>query len=130
MFPGITLPDVRRASLVLVVAAALAACGDGDGTASPQDARACLERDNLRVAGGPREPGDTNAPDTELIVSGRESSAFLAFYKDEERAVRFEPAIQERATEPGAAERHGKVTIFWVRGRHSGEAATITACVT
>ena len=128
MITGNTLRRVRRASLALATSIAIAGCGD-DGAASPADARACLEDQHLRVGGGPRAHDDTDAPDTELIVGGRESSALLAFYDDEARAERMEPAFEALATQPGAVERHGKVTIFWVRGKGSGEAGRITACV-
>ncbi len=129
MIPGNTLRRVRRASLVVVVAAAVAGCGSDDGAASPEDARACLEDAHLRVEGGPRAPGDADAPDTQLLVGGHHSSAFLAFYDDEARAARLAPRIEDLATQPGAVERHGKVTIFWVRGKAGDEAAKIKACV-
>jgi hypothetical protein len=120
---------VRGACLLLTASVVLAGCGGGRGAASPEEARACLEQGDLRVLGGQREPGDADAPDTELIVAGRQSSAFLAFYDDEARAVRYEPDLQARALEPGAVERHGSVTIFWVRGRRTREGEQIKSCV-
>ena len=120
---------MRRASLAVVVAAALGGCGSDDGAASPEDARACLEDAHLRVAGGPRAADDADAPDTQLLVGGHHTSAFLAFYDDADRAARLAPAIEELATQPGAVERHGKITIFWVRGKETDEAAKIKACV-
>ena len=121
---------MRRACLLLTASIALAGCGGGSGPASPGDARACLEGEHLRVLAGDRALDDTDAPDTELIVDGRQTSAFLAFYSDQARANRYEPALQQRATEPGAVERHGSITIFWVRGRRTPEGERIKACVT
>ena len=113
-----------------MAAAAIAGCGgDGDGAVSPDEARACLEDEHLRVVGGPRAPDDTDAPDTELIVAGHESSAVVAFYDDAARADRLAPLLEERATAPGAVERHGTITIFWVRGKSGSEAGRIRACV-
>jgi hypothetical protein len=63
-------------------------------------------------------------------LSGRQSSAFLAFYDNDARALRYEPALQRLAIAPGAVERHGRITIFWLRGRETSEGERIKACVT
>ena len=119
---------MRRSPLLLTASVALAGCGGAP--ASPDDARACLEGEHLRVLAGDRALADSDAPDTELIVDGRQSSAFVAFYDDEALAVSYEPALQQLAIAPGAVERHGRITIFWVRGRETAEGERIKACVT
>ena len=119
---------MRRSPLLLTASVALAGCGGGHS--SPDDARACLEGERLHVLAGDRAPDDSDAPDTELIVDGRQSSAFLGFYDTEARAVRYEPALQRLATGPRTVERHASITIFWVRGRDTAEGELIRACVT
>jgi len=109
----------------------VAGCGGGGGDpASAADARACLAKEKLRVLAAPRSPADSDAPDTELIVSSRKSGAFLGFYENEQRAQDAAPQIpKDSKAFRGQVERHGKLTIFWVRGRQSAEADRIKACV-
>ncbi|MEA2424156.1 MAG: hypothetical protein QOH13_566 [Thermoleophilaceae bacterium] len=122
----------------MLAALALTACGGGGGhhaTAqatgkkSPAYVRQCLRAAKLRVIGGPAPPGDTNAPATELIVGGGQSSAFLAFYENPKRAAKYAPDIRANAKHLNATvERYGKLTIVWVRGAGSDEAQTIRGC--
>jgi hypothetical protein len=121
------------------VALAIAGCGGGGtddsvqahatGTRSPGNVRQCLNAASLKVTGGPAPAGDTNAPATELVVGGAESSAFLAFYENAARARRYAPDIRANAKRLHATvERHGKLTILWIRGAASGEAQIIRRC--
>ena len=81
------------------------------------------------MLGGPRAPDDTNAPDTELIVGTPQAGAFLAFYNELRRAERYAPGIAKRTRRfGGAVERHGKLTILWVRGKDSHDAKRIRSC--
>jgi len=89
-----------------------------------------LERDGFEVLGGPRAKDDENAPDTELIVGGKEASAFVAYYEDEARAQRYHSEIEKNATRfDGTVERHDALTIVWVRGEDTQEAARIDGCI-
>jgi hypothetical protein len=61
------------------------------------------------------------APDEELIANdvrhGR-VMVFAGYYDDEARASRLEPSIRRNARRfDGSVERHGTVTLLWVRGR-------------
>ena len=118
-----------RAALPIALAAVVTGCGgDGDPVAAA-DAERCLKGEKLRVVAANREPGDTDAPDREVIVNGRDAFAFLAFYDDEERADRYAPEIREHTKEfKGALDRHGKLSIVWVKGRDSDEGERIRGC--
>jgi hypothetical protein len=85
----------------------------------------------LRVRGGARPPGDTNAPNVELIASGPQAYAFLAFYDTAARAQKYAPMIRRNAKRfHGIVERHGKLTILWVRGGSTTDGSKIRNCAT
>jgi hypothetical protein len=126
---------VRRTSPTLGVALALAVvlggCGGGGSThpPSPADARACLTKHDFRVTNGGRAGGDANTPETELIVIGAQASAFLAFYADTASADRYVAQISRRAKRVHVTlERHGPLTILWIRGRGTDAARQLRAC--
>jgi hypothetical protein len=129
---------MRAGSIVLLIACALGACGGPSPTAEratpvlPADAHRCLtdERASFEVQGPLRpEPGDADAPDQTLIVAGREASAYLGFYDEAARAERSAHEQLEQAKQfDGVVDRYGKLTIIWVRGRGTDEAAEIESC--
>lgn len=102
-----------------------------DAPRSPPDARRCLTAAGFRVLGGPRSPGDRNAPDTELIVGGDGKMAFIAYYDVLARAERYEPEIRRNARRfDGEVERRGRITALWVRWpRGDDEGAETEECV-
>jgi hypothetical protein len=120
----------RAALLALAGALAGAGCGGGgDDRPSREDARRCLEGLDLHVTGAERSPDDADAPDEELIANdilrGR-VMVLAAYYDDEDRAERYEPALRRNArTFDGSVERHGTLTLLWVRG-HEGRLAEPT----
>src|SRR5258706_15166010 len=128
---------MRRLCVMACVFVALQGCGGSGGggqtskSASPAAARRCLLAAQLRVLGGPRPPGDANAPNVELIAGGRQAYAFLAFYDSSTRARKYAPMIRRNAQRfHGTLERHGKLTILWVRGSNTPEGQEIRHCGT
>lgn len=129
---------MRTSGIVLLLAFAAAACGgkaparDEATPVSAEEARRCLvdERRSFKVQGPlRREPQDNDAPDETLVVSGRQVSAFLGFYEDERRAEGSAREQVEHAKQfDGVVGRHGRLTIIWVRGRETDEAAEIERC--
>jgi hypothetical protein len=127
---GVYPVPVRSAGILIVAAALLAGCGGGGSGVSPAAARQCLTKAKLRVVGGPASKGDTNAPNTELIVSAPGAGAFLAYYDDIGRADKLAVMIRRRARAfHGSLERHGHLTILWVRGANTPDAERIKACI-
>jgi hypothetical protein len=123
----------RAALLALTGALAAAGCGGGDDRPSPEKARHCLERLNLHVTGAERSPDDADAPDEELIANdilrGR-VMILAAYYDDEDRAERYEPALRRNARSyDGVLERHGTLTLLWVRGNESPVAERTRDCL-
>jgi hypothetical protein len=127
-----------RRLLVVTVSILLGGCGGGGSASSPaapplglqraERARACLSDAGFRVLGGPRSPGDRNAPDVELIVRGKGADAFLAFYKQVERARHYENDLRRNAKRiNGSVERRGSVSVVWVR-KPPAEARRIERC--
>jgi hypothetical protein len=122
------------ASLLILMAAWLVAAGcGGDDRPSREDARRCLSQAGLHVVGGEPSRGDTDAPDAELIandVRGGRVMVFIAYYDDEGRAERLEPSLRRNARRfDGFVERHGTVTLLWVRGELSPIAGRVRDCV-
>jgi hypothetical protein len=82
-------------------------------------ARTCLTTKGLRAIGGPvlppNPPGSSSA-DGELVVGNAARGAFIAFYTDAGRAWRLEAGVARNASRiSGRVERHGAVTVVWVR---------------
>ncbi len=123
----------RTATVALVL---VAGCGggddeDGDGEpATPAQARACLMDAGYTVTGGSRSADDADAPDHELVIAGRGPGAFIAFYDRLSRAERYEPALRRDAARfKGVVERHGRVTIVWVRPPGVADQARVRRCL-
>jgi hypothetical protein len=125
---------LRQAAIVAMTGAlATAGCGGGDNRPSREEARRCLEGLDLHVTGGERSPDDRDAPDEELIANdvlkGR-VMLFAGYYDDEDRAERYEPALRRNARSfDGAVERHGTLTLLWVRGAESRFAERVRDCL-
>jgi hypothetical protein len=85
------------------------------------------------VTGGERSPDDRDAPDEELIandVRGGSVMVFVAYYDDEDRAERLEPSLRRNARPfDGLVERHGALTLLWVRGERSRIGERVRDCV-
>lgn len=110
----------------------LAGCGGGGGSQdarSVADVRECLARADLSAGEASRAPDDFDAPDTELTVHTTDAVALLAFYGDEQRAQRVAADVKKNARAARATvERHGSLTIVWIRGARSRGADTIRSC--
>jgi hypothetical protein len=123
----------QAAVLALTGALAAAGCGGGDDRPSRVEARRCLEGLDLHVTGVEPSPDDRDAPDAELIANdvlkGR-VMVLAAYYDDEDRAERYEPAVRRNARSfDGAVERHGTLTLLWVRGDESPLAERTRDCL-
>lgn len=97
------------------------------------EARRCLEGLDLHVTGVEPSPDDRDAPDAELIANdvlkGR-VTVLAAYYDDEDRAERYEPALRRNTRSfNGAVERHGTLTLLWVRGDESPLAERTRDCL-
>jgi hypothetical protein len=110
-----------------------AGCGGGDDRPSREDARRCLSQAGLHVTGGARSPDDRDAPDEELIANDVRAGSvmvFVAYYDDEERAERLEPSLRRNARRfDGFVERHGTLTLLWVRGERSRMGERLRDCI-
>jgi hypothetical protein len=126
--------ELRRAAiLALTGAVAGAGCGGGGDRPSREEARRCLEGLDLHVTVVEPAPDDRDAPDAELIANdvlrGR-VMVLAAYYDDEDRAERYEPALRRNARSfDGAVERHGTLTLLWVRGDESRFAERVRDCL-
>jgi hypothetical protein len=114
----------RTAILALTGAVAAVGCRGGGDRPSREDARRCLEGLDLHVTVVEPAPDDRDAPDAELIANdvlrGR-VMLFAGYYDDEDTAERYEPALRRNARSfDGAVERHGTLTLLWVRDDESG----------
>ena len=102
-------------------AVATAGCGGGgDGRPSREEARTCLERLKLHVTPWERPPNDDDGPYARLDANDvlrHRIRVEAQYYDDEQDAERYEPAQRRFArTHDGAVERHGTLTLLWVRG--------------
>jgi hypothetical protein len=122
-----------------VVLPVLAGCGDdsGDvrsdaapGGSSAAAVRSCIAHAGLHTKAVHRRRDDLDAPDTEITVTGRQTAALVAYYKQESRARDRFPDVQRNADHADkAAERYGRITVVWLRGRKTQEAKTIRRCI-
>ena len=126
--------ELRQAAiLALTGALATTGCGGGDDRPSREEARRCLEGLDLHVTVVEPSPDDRDAPDAELIANdvlkGR-VMLFAGYYDDKDRAERYEPALRRNARSfDGTVERHGMLTLLWVRGDESRLAERARDCL-
>jgi hypothetical protein len=125
--------ELRRAVILALTALAAAGCGGGGDRPSREEARRCLEGLDLHVTVVEPLPDDRDAPDAELIANdvlkGR-VMLFAGYYDDEDRAERYEPALRRNARRfDGAVERHGALTLLWVRGDERRLAERVRGCL-
>jgi hypothetical protein len=99
-------------------------------SAAIERARTCLKVQHLSVTGGPVVPAQgPNKPNGELIVGNGYPEAFVAFYENSAVAQRKEPTILRRAKRLGGeVERHGAVTVIWVRPPQPQLRQSLQAC--
>ena len=116
----------------LVAGVVSLSCGGDQVPVSAEETRTCLKDAEFNVQGPvPREPDDLDAPDQTLVVtsSGRGTGAYIGWYDDEARADRYAPEITEQAKNfKGSVDRHGRLTIIWLRGEDTDEAGQIRDC--
>lgn len=126
--------ELRRAAILALTGALTAAgCGGDDDRPTREEARRCLEGLDLHVTVVEPAPDDRDAPDAELIANdvlkGR-VMLFAGYYDDEDRAERYEPALRRNARSfDGAVERHGRLTLLWVRGEAHRLAEQVRDCL-
>ncbi len=78
----------------------------------------------------PANPASSTAADGELIVQHAGGEAFIAFYTDASRARRLEPGVLRNAVLHNfQLERHGPVTLIWVRTPTAALREAVQACV-
>jgi len=85
-----------------------------------EEARRCLEQLDLHVTPWERPPNDDDGPtamlDANDVLRAR-VRVEAQYYDDAEEAERYEPAQRRSArTHDGAVERHGTLTLLWLRG--------------
>lgn len=74
-------------------------------------------------------PQGSNSPNGELIVGNGHDGAFIAFYTNPGRAKQLEPEIIQNARRVGGhVERHGVVTVLWIRPPTSQLRDSLHAC--
>ena len=107
-------------------------CGGDQVPVSAEETRTCLKDADFNVQGPVvRESDDSDAPDQTLVVSssGRGSGAYIGWYGAEARADRYASKITEHAKNfRGSVDRHGRLTIIWLRGQNTDEAGQIRDC--
>jgi hypothetical protein len=94
-------------------------------------ARTCLTARGLRAIGGPVLPATpgSSSPDGELIVGNAASGTFIAFYTDAGKAQRLEAGVVRSASRVGGrVERHGAVTVVWIRPPATEVRKVVEAC--
>jgi hypothetical protein len=143
---------MRRLTLLAILAALVAGCGDSSddrtstsaaatttttgpelselSLAAADTVRACLLEDGLTVLGGPRSAGDNDAPDVELLIGDPETFGFVAFYADDDHAERNEARIR-KDTEAfgGSVVRRGALTLLWMPKSTPDQRAAVEACL-
>lgn len=114
----VRLPRLRLSAAIRAVVAVIDA------------AHRCLVARHLRVTGGPvLPPQGPNSPNGELIVGGDHGGAFIAFYTDPGRAKQLEPEVIQNARHLGGhVERHGAVTVLWIRRPTGQLRGSVHAC--
>jgi hypothetical protein len=95
--------------------------------------RACLTSKAVHALGGlvlPANPPSSTAADGELIAQHGSGEAFIAFYTDLSRARQLAPEVLRNAVlHNWQVERHGSMTIVWVRAPAAGLREAVQACV-
>lgn len=114
----VRLPPLRLSAAVRAVVAVIDA------------AHRCLVARHLRVTGGPvLPPQGPDSPSGELIVGGDHGGALIAFYTDPGRAKQLEPEVIQNARRLGGhVERHGAVTVLWLRQPTGQLRGSLHAC--
>jgi hypothetical protein len=76
----------------------------------------CLTKAGYRLQGGAPQVTDSEAPDYQIIFSGRQGGGYIGFYKNASRAARVGKRLRTNAqrTSGAAVERHGAINIIWV----------------
>lgn len=126
-----------RRSAAALLAIGVAACGGGpdrhDKNADANEAGPCLRKEGARVTGDPKarpQPGDTDAPDHELIASLQDTSAFIAFYDSEARAKALEPGIRKNAERfKGVVVRDQNTTVIYTKKPSDDFREKVEGCV-
>lgn len=131
---GVGMRRLFPPALVMVIAG----CAGGDSGSQPDAARpttaagvsACLASAGFAVKRSTRSPGDSNAPDTELVAHGRNTTAFIGYYSDPGRATRSLPSIKRNARRAhGVVEHRAFVTVLFVSKPSSDAKRRTMTCV-
>ncbi len=122
-----------RWSVIGLVALLVSGCGDGGRPVATEEAQRCLGDADFRVLGPTLwEPDDADAPDRTLLATSagrRETAAYIGWYDEEARAEKSAPEQIEQAKQfKGSVDRHGPMTIIWLRGRDTDTGARLRSC--
>lgn len=93
--------------------------------------RRCLSAQGFRAVGSPVPPSQgAGAPQGELMLVRRGTSAFIAFYGSEAQAVSREPSLLKTAKHfGGLVERRGAIAIVWTATPSASLRHTVETCV-
>lgn len=124
---------MRRGALVALTAwFAAVGCG-GDDRPSCEEARRCLEQLDLHVTPQERPPNDDDGPHARLFVNDVLRGRVMVeaqYWDDEDSAQHHAPAQRRNArTYDGSVERHGPLTLLWLRGHEARLAERTRDCL-
>jgi len=120
-----------------MIIALIAGCGGkATGSKTRPDARttfdrtsACLRNAGFAVKRATPSPGDTDAPNVELVSQGRNTTAFIGFYTDSGQAKRSLPSIERNATRAHGVVEHRTLVAISFFPKPSTEAKRrVTKC--
>jgi hypothetical protein len=91
----------------------------------------CLTKEGYRLQGGAPQATGSEAPDYQIIFSGRHGGGYIGFYKNTSRAARVARQLRVNAqrTNGAAVERHGAITIVWIDLADQAARASVRACL-
>jgi hypothetical protein len=127
-----TASSLERSGLCRTIAPLQLSAAVRRVTAAIESTQTCLTSHKVRTIGNAVLPplASPNSPDGELIAGYLPNGAFIAFYRNVEKAERLEPAVLRNARRlHSQIERAGAVTIVWVRPPTATLGRALQACV-
>ena len=91
----------------------------------------CLTKEGYRLQGGAPQVTGSEAPDYQIIFTGRRGGGYIGFYRNTSRAKRVATQLRKNAkrTSGAAVERHGAINIVWIDLADRNARANVRACL-